>query len=88
MHLFLCYIFILNIVPEEASISVRPGTAFKTKGAVAIGMMIFGTSFLFITSHLTAHQEKSKERVADMKRIAKALDLPKNLPCRSKQKGN
>lgn len=73
-------------VPEEASFSVRPGTAFRTKGAVAIAFMLFGTSFLFITSHLTAHAEKVKERLSDVKKIIRSLDLPKNLPCRHKNK--
>ncbi|KAK3928558.1 Inositol polyphosphate 5-phosphatase E [Frankliniella fusca] len=73
-------------VPEEASFSVRPGTAFRTKGAVAIAFMLFGTSFLFITSHLTAHAEKVKERLSDVKKIVRSLDLPKNLPCRHKNK--
>ncbi|XP_026294054.1 inositol polyphosphate 5-phosphatase E isoform X2 [Frankliniella occidentalis] len=73
-------------VPEEASFSVRPGTAFRTKGAVAIAVMLFGTSFLFITSHLTAHAEKVKERLSDVKKIVRSLDLPKNLPCRHKNK--
>lgn len=74
-------------VPEDASLSVRPGTAFRTKGAVASGFMLFGTSFLFVTAHLTAHQEKVKERVADVKKIVNSLDLPRNLPVRNKSKG-
>lgn len=73
-------------IPEEASLSVRPGAAFKTKGAVATAFMIFGTSFLFVTAHLTAHQEKVKERVADVKKIVNSLDLPKNLPLKNKSK--
>ncbi|XP_075231116.1 inositol-3-phosphate synthase [Lycorma delicatula] len=73
-------------VAEEASFSVRPGTAFRTKGAVAIGFSLFGTTFLFITSHLTAHQDKVKERLQDVKRIIKALELPKLLPIRHKNK--
>lgn len=73
-------------VPEEDSLSVRPGTAFRTKGAVAISFCIFGTSMLFVTSHLTAHQQKLKERVQDVKRIIHALDLPKNLHSRTKVK--
>lgn len=67
-------------MPEDASLSVRPGTAFRTKGAVAISFCVFGTSMLFVTSHLTAHQQKVKERVQDIKRIIHALDLPRNLP--------
>lgn len=74
-------------VPEDASLSVRPGTAFKTKGAIATAFMIFGTSFLFVTAHLTAHQEKVKERVSDVKKIVHSLDLPKNLPVKNKNKG-
>lgn len=66
---------------------MRPGTAFRTKGAVAIAFMLFGTSFLFVTSHLTAHAEKVKERLSDVKKIIRSLDLPKNLPCRHKNKG-
>lgn len=73
-------------IPEEASLSVRPGTAFKTKGAIASAFMIFGTSFLFVTAHLTAHQEKVKERVSDVKKIVNSLDLPRNLPCKNKSK--
>ena len=73
-------------VPEEASMSVRPGTAFRTKGAVAISFCLFGTSMLFVTSHLTAHQQKVKERVHDVKRITHSLDLPKNLNIRHKNK--
>uniref|UniRef100_A0A0C9RMT9 phosphoinositide 5-phosphatase n=1 Tax=Fopius arisanus TaxID=64838 RepID=A0A0C9RMT9_9HYME len=67
-------------VPEEDSFSTRPGTAFKTKGAVALALIIFGTSFLFVTAHLTAHQDKVKERVHDIKKIVRNLDLPKELP--------
>jgi hypothetical protein len=39
--------------PEDASLSVRPGSHFKTKGAVAISFCLFGTTMLFVTSHLT-----------------------------------
>ncbi|KAK0090636.1 hypothetical protein PV325_009379 [Microctonus aethiopoides] len=73
-------------VPEEASFSTRPGTAFRTKGAVALAVMLFGTSFLFVTAHLTAHQDKVKERVSDIKRIIRNLDLPKDLPTKHKNK--
>ncbi|PNF17293.1 hypothetical protein B7P43_G04974, partial [Cryptotermes secundus] len=73
-------------VAEDSSFSVRPGTAFKTKGAVAIGFMLFGTSYLFITAHLTAHLGKVKERIQDVRRIVRSLDLPKQLPVRHKSK--
>ncbi|CAB3224092.1 unnamed protein product [Arctia plantaginis] len=73
-------------LPEDASLSVRPGTAFRTKGAVAISFALFGSTYLFVTAHLTAHQEKVKERVSDIKRIIRSIELPKNLPCRHKSK--
>ncbi|XP_015588623.1 inositol polyphosphate 5-phosphatase E isoform X2 [Cephus cinctus] len=73
-------------VPEDSSFSTRPGTAFRTKGAVALALMLFGTSFLFVTAHLTAHQDKVKERVNDIKRIVRNLDLPKDLPTKHKNK--
>lgn len=74
-------------MPEDTNMSVRHGSAFRTKGAVAISFALFGTSYLFVTAHLTAHQEKVKERVQDIKRIIRSLDLPKNLPVRHKSKG-
>ncbi|XP_034946460.1 inositol polyphosphate 5-phosphatase E isoform X2 [Chelonus insularis] len=73
-------------VPEEDSFSTRPGTAFRTKGAVALALILFGTSFLFVTAHLTAHQDKVKERISDIKRIVRNLDLPKELPIKHKSK--
>ena len=73
-------------MPEDANLSVRPGTAFRTKGAVAISFCLFGTSLLFVTSHLTAHQQKVKERVSDVKRITHALDLPRNLTVKHRSK--
>ncbi|XP_012271934.1 72 kDa inositol polyphosphate 5-phosphatase isoform X2 [Orussus abietinus] len=73
-------------VPEDSNFSTRPGTAFRTKGAVALALMIFGTSFLFVTAHLTAHQDKVKERISDIKRIVRNLDLPKDLPTKHKSK--
>lgn len=72
--------------PEDANLSVRPGTAFRTKGAVAISFCLFGTSFLFVTSHLTAHQQKVKERVSDVKKIIHSLDLPRNLTVKHRNK--
>ncbi|KAF5285523.1 hypothetical protein FQR65_LT13221 [Abscondita terminalis] len=73
-------------IPEDSSLSVRPGTAFRTKGAVASCFMLFGTSFLFVTAHLTAHQEKVKERVSDITKIVNSLDLPRSLPVKNKNK--
>ena len=62
----------------------RPGAQFKTKGAVAVGFILFGTSFLFVNSHLTAHQENVKDRVKDLKKISAMLNLPKSLPLRKR----
>ncbi|XP_065226697.1 inositol polyphosphate 5-phosphatase E [Planococcus citri] len=67
-------------LPEDDSHSVRPGSAFKTKGGVGICFYIFGSSFLFITAHLTAHDDKLQERISDVERIMKSLELPKQLP--------
>lgn len=65
-------------VSEEAVVTTRPGpSSIKTKGAVAICFTFFGTSFLFINSHFTAHDGRSEERVEDYKKIISSLSLPK-----------
>ncbi|PRD26067.1 UNVERIFIED_CONTAM: Inpp5e [Trichonephila clavipes] len=66
--------------PEEASVTTRPGSMVKTKGAVAVCFMLFGTSFLFVNSHLTAHEQKLKERLSDYEKIISSIDLPKSIP--------
>lgn len=76
------------LVPEDDGHSVRPGAAFKTKGGVGTCFYLFGTSFLFITSHLTAHDDKLQERINDVSRIMKNLDLPKELPMRKRMMKN
>ncbi|XP_050524164.1 inositol polyphosphate 5-phosphatase E isoform X3 [Daktulosphaira vitifoliae] len=73
-------------VAEDSSFSTRTGTAFRTKGAVAISFSLFGSSMLFITCHLTAHKEKVKERLQDVHKIVKSLDLPKLFPTKHKTK--
>lgn len=70
-------------VPETESINTRPGSQFKTKGAIATGFLLFGTSFLFVNSHLTAHEENIKDRIKDLKRINAMLSLSKTLPLRA-----
>jgi len=71
-------------VPEDDSFSTRPGAQFKTKGAVAVAFILFGTSFMFVNSHLTAHQENVKDRVKDLKKIYAMLNLPKTLPLKKR----
>ena len=80
------YLF-FPLVPESDSLSTRAASAFRTKGGVAIGFSIFGTSLLFLNCHLTAHAEKFKERERDLKKIFHSLDLPKELPVRKKHRG-
>ncbi|KFM64114.1 inositol polyphosphate 5-phosphatase, partial [Stegodyphus mimosarum] len=69
--------------PEDASVATRPVSMVKTKGAVAICFTFFGTSFLFVNSHLTAHEQKLKERLLDYEKICETLDLPKSIPRKS-----
>ena len=71
-------------IPEDDGFSTRPGAQFKTKGAVAVSFLLFGTSFLFVNSHLTAHQENVRDRVKDLRKISAMLALPKVLPLKKK----
>ncbi|KAK8737230.1 hypothetical protein OTU49_004401 [Cherax quadricarinatus] len=73
-------------VPEEATYSLRPGIAYKTKGGVGIGFQFFGTRILFINSHLTAHEEKQALRIQNFRNITRSLDLPRLLPHKHKHK--
>ena len=66
-------------VPDVDQFSTRPGAQFKTKGAVAVGFILFGTSFLFVNAHLTAHQENTRDRIKDLKKLNAVLNLPKVL---------
>lgn len=65
---------------EHATVTTRIISQIKTKGAVAIALMFFGTSFLFITSHFTSGDAKVYERILDYNKIIEALALPKCLP--------
>lgn len=80
-------VFFVVQVPESDTHSTRAGSAFRTKGGVAIGFSVFGTSLLFVNCHLPAHAEKFAERERDLKKILFSLDLPKELPVRKKQRG-
>ena len=81
------FIFFLHYtVAEESSHSLRPGTYFKTKGAVSLGFQFFGTRILFINSHLFAHEEKQSQRIQNYKNIISSLDIPRVLPTKTKYK--
>ena len=69
-------------MPETDSFNTRPGVQFRTKGAVAAAFLLFGTSFLFVNSHLTAHQDNARDRIKDLRKINAMLSLPKELPIR------
>lgn len=66
-------------IPEQSYLTTRPITSIKTKGAIAIGFIFFGTSLLFIASHLSAHDYNLKERELEYQKIKNNLDLPKVL---------
>jgi len=68
-------------VPEDDIYNCRHVSInmIKTKGAVAISFQFFGTSFLFINSHLPAHESRNKERIEQYEKIISAFDLPRNL---------
>ena len=51
----------------------------QTKGALGISFKFFGTSFLFICSHLPAHDENNDDRKEEYENIISELDLPENL---------
>ncbi|XP_019639348.1 PREDICTED: synaptojanin-1-like [Branchiostoma belcheri] len=52
------------------------GGAAGNKGAVAIRMLLFGTSMCFVCSHFAAGQSQVKERNADFMEIARGLSFP------------
>lgn len=68
-------------VPEDGSFNSRPSATnqHKTKGAVAVSFAFFGTTFLFINSHLPAHEGRIKERIEEYEKICNSINLPKNL---------
>ena len=51
-----------------------------------MAFILFGTSFLFVNSHLTAHEENVRDRVRDLKKINAMMNLPKTLPYRKSKK--
>ena len=68
-------------IPEDDVYNSRHAAInmIKTKGAVAISFQFFGTSFLFVCSHLPAHAERNQERKEAYEKIISELELPRNL---------
>lgn len=65
--------------PEDDSHLCRPNppsNLIRTKGAVAISLQVFGTSLLFVNSHLPAHQTRTRERLDECARLIAGLQLP------------
>lgn len=76
-------------IVEEATVSIRIAPqAGKTKGAIGLAFMVFGSSFLVINSHLSPHEENSGLRVNEIKLISSQLALPKQLPLRKDPANN
>lgn len=68
--------------PEDDSHLCRPSppsNLIRTKGAVAIGLHIFGTSLLFVNCHLPAHQQRKRERIEECTRLCTGLQLPSSV---------
>uniref|UniRef100_T1J7S8 SUN domain-containing protein n=1 Tax=Strigamia maritima TaxID=126957 RepID=T1J7S8_STRMM len=71
-------------VAEESSFKLN--VSVNTKGAVAIQFLLFGTSFLFLCSHLTAHVERLNDRIQDYKKIVSNINLPDDNLLRSRKR--
>lgn len=51
---------------EHATVTTRIISQIKTKGAVGVAFVFFGTSFLFITSHFTCGWQRFLLRCSDV----------------------
>lgn len=72
-------------IVKSASVATGIGNVVGNKGAVAVGLMLGSAkSFLFISSHFTAHQSKIAERNNDFHRIRNDLPIE---TLRSRRKG-
>ncbi|ESO01361.1 hypothetical protein HELRODRAFT_82107 [Helobdella robusta] len=66
--------------PEESTVTTRMGpSSIKTKGAVAVSFILFGSPMVFINSHFKAHEGKHEDRVEDYKKIVTNLYFPKTV---------
>jgi len=61
---------------EQDTTATRVGHKIKTKGALAMSFNVFGTSFLFLTSHFTSHEGKLQDRINDYNSICQNIQLP------------
>jgi len=64
---------------QSTTVACGPGGVMRNKGAVGIILTFFGTSLLFITSHLAAQTSKLKERNMDYLRIAQYMNFTKSI---------
>ncbi|KAG5451431.1 inositol polyphosphate 5-phosphatase [Clonorchis sinensis] len=62
-------------VPQSTGITTRAN--IRTKGAVAICFILFGTSLLFVSSHFKANPGNLDLRINDYKEVVRSLNLPK-----------
>ncbi|OTF73246.1 hypothetical protein BLA29_007267, partial [Euroglyphus maynei] len=63
----------VNMVP----VHMRPMAAnrIRTKGAISLSFNLFGTSFLFINTHLTAHEINLRSRMNQLDKVQQILNL-------------
>nr|CAX72941.1 inositol polyphosphate-5-phosphatase E [Schistosoma japonicum] len=62
-------------VPQ--SVGVTTSAAVRTKGAVAICFILFGTSLLFLSAHFKASHSNCERRVQDYLQVVNNINLPK-----------
>ncbi|RTG86022.1 inositol polyphosphate 5-phosphatase INPP5E [Schistosoma bovis] len=59
------------------SVGVTTSAAVRTKGAVAICFILFGTSILFLSAHFKANHTNFERRVQDYLQVVNNINLPK-----------
>lgn len=62
---------------EMVPVHTRPSAAnqIRTKGAIALSFSLFGTLFLFINTHLSAHETNLRTRINQLDKVQQALHL-------------
>lgn len=66
-----CELFNLISLSKSETLSNNRYKIFKTKGAIAMSIVILGTSFLFITTHLTPYTKNIKKRTMEIEKLLK-----------------